>query len=1003
MNDGPELFTDMKFKLKGLKKKLYPVFFLLFHVSFLLGQSPYFKNFSTRDGLPSNNIYFVGQDSKGYVWLCTDMGVSRFDGRQFFNYTTSNGLTDNEVFSFFEDEEGRVWFATLNGLPCFYKDGIIYSESNFPLLDSFYLEGLIHDVFQKENGDLIFASDFRIGRLNIKKNKAEVQMVSNLSMRVWDAKGDGLGMMSGDEMGVYEEGEFNAVDSIIFWANPVKIHDVDSLVYFSMVHKLLIYDRKKDTLRRQVNLPSPAIEAIAITVSKNDYYWVGCRNGAYQLSKKDDKIIQSFLKEFQVSKILEDNEGGWWFSTLGDGLFYAPAPDIIQLNPSDGKAVGRVNCLMKDDLGRLWAGFSKSNYGVYEQGELSVFYDMPKNLVPRSINNIKQIDEGEIILIGKSGALFVEGRNKKYMAVRGSDVAVDANGDWWVATRGLYQIEKDRFQDYQVNEGEITEYGLLLRGKMTPPISQMGIRFVKIEMNKDGCKYLGSPLGLFYLDEKESRKKLLSYNVKDLIFENEGELLWVLTESNGMYCFQGGEKVDSVEVYLEGSQKPICFDACIDENGHFWIATDKGLVKVEKSGIDEKIFDYSGVHGLGREKLNAVQVFGDKVYLGKDDGLVAVPKKLFERNASSPPIYLKSILVNDKMIEPNENINLKSNQNSISFYFEGLSFLDYKKLTYRYRLNGYENEWNFTESEMIQYASLPPGDYFFEVYSINSFGEQSTQPVSFKFSVNKPFWKQWWFWFLSLVVVSSQVFVWVKRRETKLKRKYEYRRRLMLAEKESLELQKKNAELKMQSLRQQMNPHFVFNALNTIKGYYSEEKIKQANRYISKFARLLRLNLDYSDSFIPLEKEIELLRIYLQLYQIRFPGKVDFMIEVDEFINVSSTLIPSMIIQPFIENALIHGFSGKKRKGKLRVTFKLNGNEIQTIVEDDGIGRTAASEKNITGGHKSLATKITLDRLKLLRNTKKDDSIKIIDLVNEEGSAIGTKVKIQLPQRSNIN
>ena len=214
---------------------------------------------------------------------------------------------------------------------------------------------------------------------------------------------------------------------------------------------------------------------------------------------------------------------------------------------------------------------------------------------------------------------------------------------------------------------------------------------------------------------------------------------------------------------------------------------------------------------------------------------------------------------------------------------------------------------------------------------------------------------------------------------------------------EKAELQNKITELRMLALRLQMNPHFIFNALNTIKGYYGQDKTIEANAFIGKFARLLRLNLDYSDAMIPLDQEIELLKIYLQLSQIRYPHKIDFSIETDPQIRQMEILIPSMLLQPFVENAVIHGVAPKKEPGIIQVNFKLGSGEIIATVQDSGVGRKASAQLKFRDSHKPLATQITLERLQILRKSDEALPLTIQDLYDEKGMPVGTRVTLHIP------
>jgi len=336
-------------------------------------------------------------------------------------------------------------------------------------------------------------------------------------------------------------------------------------------------------------------------------------------------------------------------------------------------------------------------------------------------------------------------------------------------------------------------------------------------------------------------------------------------------------------------------------------------------------------------------------------------------------------------------------EGSLSIEFEGLSYREPQYLRYRYRLEGLDTLWHETPNEALEFATLRPGKYRFEVFSINGAGEASNEAAVVQIEVMPPFWLQPWFYALVASLLISLVVGYIKWRENRLRLGYEVERTLTETRREKAELQQKNADLKMLALRLQMNPHFIFNALNTIKGYYGQEKVVEANAFIGKFARLLRMNLDYSDAMIPLDQEMELLRIYLQLSQIRYPNKITFSLDVSPDIYPMETMIPSMLLPPFVENAVIHGVAPKKGTGHILVDFQLAGTEIVASIWDTGVGRAAASQLKLRDPHKPLATQITLDRLQLLRPTSQDAPALYIRDLMENGQPSGTEVVLHIP------
>jgi ligand-binding sensor domain-containing protein len=973
------------------------IFICLLFACAITAQQPYFKNYQVRDGLPSNNVYFVFQDSKGYIWLCTDIGVSRFDGLRFTNFTTADGLSDNEVFTCYEDRSGRIWFATLNGKPCFIKDGIIHNEKNTPLLDNINLGGTVFNIFEEENGEVIFASNLMFGRLDFSKNKASTSPFPLPVVQAWPANGDTLGLLS-DSIGVgYSlQGKFIKTGNFKNLIKPVKLGQLNDTIYITSTRNLLIYNNLTQKIISFTHFPASMNEVITVNPVA-DRLWVGSRSGAYLFDRHNLQLRKVYLPDSQVSAILEDREGGWWFSTLEDGVFYTPAPEILQILDADGNSPGQVNCLSADPTGRLWLGLPNNNFGSFENGKLTPLMHFPKGLTPRAISSIRQLPDGSTLIVGKAGMTLVKNGRNQFILLRSTDVNMDAEGNFWSGLTGLFRVPKEKIHlifapNKRLEEAKVNDYY-----KNYKPEKLSKIRVDRIVFDHENTAWLGTPNGLFFYKNQMS-DAVLPHNIRDLIFDKKSNTLWALTESKGLFALRNGQVLDSIGIASAGQSPKICRDFCQDAKGSFWVATASGLMKVEGEFGNLKLLDFSNVHGLGAEKLNAVEVIGEQVFLGKDDGLVAVPFSIFAKKLLPPPIHLKRLMVNEQERSLGQSLHLSAHENSVSFSFEGLSFKDYKKLQYRYRLIGLDDDWHITNNEAVQYASLRPGHYRFEVVAVNSSGVSSEQAASFEFSIARPFWWQWWFIGLAVAAITGMVFLWVKWREQKLRRTYEFERRLMTAENEKLELQSKNADLKMLSLRLQMNPHFIFNALNTIKGYYGQEKITQANSYIAKFARLLRLNLDYSDSYIPLDQELELLKIYLQLSQIRYPDKLDFELEIGPDIIPSAVRIPSMVIQPFVENAVIHGIVGKDGKGHISVAFMKAGSELMATIRDNGMGRKASSAKSmLRDPHKPLATSITTERLDLLRKKTVPPSVDIRDIYGENGLAVGTEVVLHLP------
>ena len=262
------------------------------------------------------------------------------------------------------------------------------------------------------------------------------------------------------------------------------------------------------------------------------------------------------------------------------------------------------------------------------------------------------------------------------------------------------------------------------------------------------------------------------------------------------------------------------------------------------------------------------------------------------------------------------------------------------------------------------------------------------------FSILPPFWQKWWFILGAGLLIATIIFTIFRFRLSQIRKKAQ-------AAQEQLELENHLLQLEQKALQLQMNPHFIFNALNTAQSLFMSDDQTAARSLISKFAKLMRAILLHSrETSIPLRDEIDLLENYLAIEQFSRPNKFDFKIRVADELDVDELMIPPMMIQPFVENAIKHGINHLKEKGKIEIEFSKKGNKLECCISDNGIGRRASAELNAqkTKNHKSTALLVTKERLEILNENKNNHkSLEINDLVHSDGSPAGTKVTVRMP------
>lgn len=369
------------------------------------------------------------------------------------------------------------------------------------------------------------------------------------------------------------------------------------------------------------------------------------------------------------------------------------------------------------------------------------------------------------------------------------------------------------------------------------------------------------------------------------------------------------------------------------------------------------------------------------------------------KNDYQPKILITSFEVQNEIMrreyEDLDSIFLTYNTNFFSFKFAGLDFSKPYKIRYAYKLENFNEDWIYTDASkrFAEYTDVKPGNYIFRVKCTNSDGVMN-KGIKIYIHIKPPWWRTYTFWvpFILFVVfiTSNYLYFRIKR----LKQKNEMQAKMLQFEKQLFDLEQK-------ALRLQMNPHFIFNSLNSIQSFILGNNRDKAVRYLSKFAKLMRLILyNTKESFINFTDEIKSLTYYLELEKLRFDSKFEFAITIDKLLDADFITIPPMLVQPYVENAILHGVINKKDGiGLIEISFIQEKDCIQCVIADNGIGREKAAELKKQSGlkHKSRSMSITSERLDIMNRQRKGKaSVTIIDLY-EGNTPKGTKVIIDIP------
>ncbi|MEP7239238.1 MAG: histidine kinase, partial [Ferruginibacter sp.] len=485
---------------------------------------------------------------------------------------------------------------------------------------------------------------------------------------------------------------------------------------------------------------------------------------------------------------------------------------------------------------------------------------------------------------------------------------------------------------------------------------------------------------LFYFGKKY---KALSYRV-NCMYNTADDLLWVGLGSDSLLLLQNNVVINSIALgdIIPGN---VCKSLYSNRPGIIWLGTNKGLNKIEYSLNKGRLIFYNTFFGLTDgligEQVNDIKIYNDTVYVATTGGISFLPAGL-HLPVADITTYITRVSINGSDTLVLKNYTLPYDKNVISISFSGADLTGYYPL-FEYRLN--EGGWLKTDKNNIE-LRLASGKYDIQIRGMKRDGSPSSQAETISILIKTPFWKSGIFWGI-VVVVLFLVSFFILENRNRQKRK---------AEVEKVITEKKLTELEMQALKAQINPHFVFNCLNSIKGFIFDKDFKQADKYLDKFSDLMRSTIDNSDAaIISLQSEINYLDNYLQLEKLRFEDKFRYSINIASGIDKEKVFVPAMLLQPYVENAIRHGMrflSGKN--GDININVSTENNYLVCEIDDNGIGREKAAvlKSKMHIEYQSRGMSISNRRAELYNIHQH-----VIDKKYENGTAAGTTVIVKIP------
>jgi len=980
---------------------LYTIIIFLIYSNCLSAQETKFRHLDASTELPSSTVYQVFQDSKKYIWFTSEAGLSRYDGEYVQNFTMEDGLADNEIFGLYEDSQGRIWMRAFNGKSSYFQNGLVYNENDFEYLKKMsspsWVTSILEDSHQNvyfslsRSGLMILTQDNEVIKIKSVELLKLLQDYSKTTQteRIFKNKPSVTGFkeLSDGQMCIFtSQAEF----SYDFQAQKLSVKNVftEEINNMYFVNDDVILGTKPNNpdiiYHYKNNVFTPVFDGKTIStrslipmfLNTKGQLWLGTLGkGAFAIDNflTNPVLTKHLLTDKAVSSYIEDSEGNQWFSTLGHGAYMKRPSEVLTYTTKQNLTTDDLYAVNADDEGNIYVGGRDGSLHLIDKNR-SVRLLTGQRSSEHTYDRISDIlvDDNQRIWISGDLGLRVFGKSVNFDEKNVKALSKDNLGNVYAATNvGVFKIPK--------------------KGKVTKIWNR---RATAVAPNDDGTVWIGTNRGLYYFDGDttiylKSENELLGYKVTQLKQTTDGTLC--ICSGNGV-ILKRGKKVAHLTQREDNIVGNVCKALYIEKGSNtVWVGASTGISEFKIEANDTAIYNlvnYSQADNLASNDIRGVYADNGRVWVATSSGLSYFEAKNDKYKSIAPPIYITSVRIWEEEFEIDAAYNLSYSQNNIHIGYTGISYQSGNRIRYKYTMEGIDTGWHYSSVPEIQYPDLQPGFYTFKVLAINVDGEESKFLAEIEFTINSPWWEKWWFRLISFLVVSIAAYLIISY--TIRNRKYKE------------QLQRQIVESEQMALRAQMNPHFVFNALNSIQHFITMEDEMSANYYLTRFSKLIRQVLENSKhSFITLNEEIETLKLYLELEMLRFEGKFEYQIDMEDDISDYDVEIPSMIIQPFLENAIWHGLMPKVGDSRLKLYFAQTDDFIICTVEDNGIGREAAAvaNKGRDEKHKSTGIANTVKRLKLLSNAKDDDKLMQITDMEKDGAALGTLVTLKIPYK----
>ncbi|MEO0473079.1 MAG: histidine kinase [Bacteroidota bacterium] len=945
------------------------------------GQEPHLYHFTTVNGLSGSTIYSIAKDEKDYLWLGTDGGLTRFDGQAFVPQSFPE-LSDQEILKVFPLSGGKVGLTNLKG------EAAILSKDSLSIIHNHLVNPKIHratSMADMPNGEVWIGYESSIGHAEylglFRLREGQLSSVSDFKKYAYNIfpiqSSDAYLVVTTDGYayrfqadGSYQE--LSHVDGPRIRCTSVT--QIGNRFWLISPNAPIMYleDRQITRIRFESNVQWDFV--LDIAQDDEGKVWVATNKGVFNIEESAGKknywsVKQSLLSGIHVNQLFTDEMGHMWIGTKSNGLYCLPAYRFFSYPLKNGQSMFH---LMSEGNNRV--------IGIQQDGQVNAFTATEKEkLLALPLGQYKGVSQDI------SGNLIIYGHHLRVQTAADWGSLVWRSGA--PGHRHPLHSVKDmvRLGNYSFVASSCGTYQVKWPEKSVK--SLMPVRtYAFLADSFQNRIWIGCDQGLMYTEPEGVPQRYVDQSGQHIhligssFSQGKDGTVFMGTQNHGIWQIRN----DSISSLLT---RPVLPPSRVIDllytDGSLWCSIGNEVWQVDVRSRQAVSVPYSGSPGSSSEEPRHFALTEDYIWLTTSERLVCIPRQFSLPQTSDPAVHLESVERFDRRGNAIHAEGATPLTDQMVIRFSAVSY--FSPLNYAYRLNRSE-QWLPLKKNEIRFQGMTPGERILEITTIGPGGENSSRPLVLDISIPFRWWQKPWVQMAAALAAFALILLAVLGN---------HRRRLKRAHAE-IAAEREISHWRLRALRSRMNPHFTFNALTGIQQLVKSSRKEDAAHYLADFARLKRMLLqNAAQEWIDLQQEIEFLTLYVRLEKLRFAAGFDVVWDISEQIDLGKAYVPTMILQPLVENAIIHGLMHQQGQKKLQIRFEIEDEMLICWVMDNGVGRNR-DQTFMNNGHQSIGLESIFDRLYWLSNGHHRKAQMAIEDLTSQGVA-GTRVRVQIP------